>query len=599
MPHYLPDLADFTRLARSLGEPARADEAARGSRVVPVFRRLISDQLTPVIAYRRLVRPDDRMAPSFLFESVVGGERIARYSFLGAQPRQEIIAHDRDVQFIDHDRPEHSRRFRSEDPIAELQRLTSGDRFASVPGLPEFTGGWVGFAGYDTVRYLEGEKLASPPPDDRRLPDLHMGMYRQLVAFDHVQKTTLVITNVLVDQFGSIEDAYREGCRELDELVARIETPPRLAPGVAELAVGDVDLATPPPKLPVSNMGDGGYQRAVGKAKEYIAAGDVFQVVPSQRFELRTGVDPFDIYRALRIVNPSPYMFYLQIEGGMLVGSSPEILCKVHDGVVTNRPLAGTRRRGATEDEDQALEAELLADPKERAEHIMLVDLGRNDVGRVARPGSIALPDVMVVERYSHVMHISSTVTGKLREGATCWDALRTALPVGTVSGAPKVRAMQIIDELEPSRRGPYAGAVGYADFAGNMDMAIALRTMVVMLGERPEGLRPGGLEEVNDTGSPPKSSSLQASKPSACMEGERPEGLRPEGLNETVAAASPPKPSSLRATKPPSWIVHLQAGGGIVADSDPDAEHQETVNKAAALAKAVDLAERAFGRKA
>ncbi len=255
--------------------------------------------------------------------------------------------------------------------------------------------------------------------------------------------------------------------------------------------------------------------------------------MPSQRFELRTQADPFDIYRALRVVNPSPYMFYLQIDGAMLVGSSPEILCRVKQGVVTNRPLAGTRRRGRDTAEDQALEAELLADPKERAEHIMLVDLGRNDVGRVAKPGTIRLPNVMVVERYSHVMHISSTVTGQLRPECDCWDALRVALPVGTVSGAPKVRAMQIIDELEPTRRGPYAGAVGFADFAGNINMAIVLRTMVIMPGKN------GG-----DAG---------------------------------------------------KWIVHIQAGGGIVADSDPDAEHQETVNKAAALAKAIDLAERAF----
>ncbi|XAL99411.1 chorismate-binding protein [Phycisphaeraceae bacterium D3-23] len=281
-------------------------------------------------------------------------------------------------------------------------------------------------------------------------------------------------------------------------------------------------------------MGAGGYQDAVRKAKEYIAAGDVFQVVPSQRFRVETRADPFDVYRALRVINPSPYMVYLQIEGGMLVASSPEILCRVKDGGVVNRPLAGTRRRGATVDEDQALEQELLGDPKDLAEHVMLVDLGRNDIGRVALAGSVAMPALMEVERYSHVMHLSSTVTGELRSGLTCWDALRYTLPVGTVSGAPKVRAMQIIDELEPVKRGPYAGAVGYADFAGNMDMAIALRTMVVM----PSGDDSGG-----------------------------------------------------------GWTVDIQAGAGIVADSDPDLEHEETVNKSAALAKAVQLAEQAFGQ--
>ena len=313
-------------------------------------------------------------------------------------------------------------------------------------------------------------------------------------------------------------------------------------------------------------MGDGGYQRAVLAAKEYIKAGDIFQVVPSQRFELRTAVDPFEIYRTLRIVNPSPYMFYVQIEGGMLIGSSPEILCRVHDGVVWNRPLAGTRRRGRTEDEDTALERELLADPKEICEHVMLVDLGRNDVGRVARAGSIALPRLMEVERYSHVMHISSTVTGKLREGCDCWDALRAALPVGTVSGAPKVRAMQVIDELEPTRRGPYAGAVGYADFAGNMDMAIALRTMVVM----PEGRGRGA--DAKSQGSDAKSQGL---------------GGKSHGSQELALQGQ---------QHSPRWIVHIQTGAGIVADSVPDSEHQECVNKAAALAKAVDLAEKAFG---
>ncbi|MEX0775276.1 MAG: anthranilate synthase component I [Phycisphaeraceae bacterium] len=541
MPHDLPDLATFERLIR----------ASAGGNLVPMFRRLLADQITPVLAYRRLVRPDDRLAPSFLCESVVGGERIGRYSFLAAQPRAQIIAYDRLVRIIDSrspDTPGKTREFHSDDPLAEPDRFIAGWKLVRVPGLPTFTGGWMGVAGYDTVRYLEGEKLPAPPADDRHLPDLHMGLYDQVVAFDHVQKTVLAITHVHLDEYGSIQQAYEAGQARLEELVRRIEAPPGdVKAGEPELTVGDVDLDSPPPKLPISNMGQGGYQQAVLKAKEYIKAGDIFQVVPSQRFELTTHADPFDIYRALRVVNPSPYMFYLQIQGAMLIGSSPEILCRVHEGVVTNRPLAGTRRRGRDEAEDQALEAELLADPKERAEHIMLVDLGRNDVGRVAVPGSIALPQVMTIERYSHVMHISSTVTGKLAPGRTCWDALRMALPVGTVSGAPKVRAMQIIDELEATRRGPYAGGVGYTDFAGNMDIALALRTMVVMPGRG----------HVN--------------------------------AQRTTQGVS--------VHRDPPWIVHLQAGGGIVADSDPDAEHQETVNKAAALAKAVALAEQAFRR--
>ena len=517
-----PNLSTFKHLAAGAGN------------LIPIYRRLISDQLTPVLAYRRLVRPDDRMAPSFLLESVVGGDQMGRYSFMGAQPAARLIARGNELQYIDRLHPDRTQTTRCNDPFVEIAAVTADYRLAKIDDLPDFTGGWVGFAAYDTVRYLESEKLSESPPDDRHLPDLEMGLYRQVVAFDHVQKTILAITHVLIEEHDSINTAYEVGQLELDELVARLETP--VTDGHPELAAADVHLNSPPPPLPVSNMGLGGYQKAVLAAKDYIAAGDIFQVVPSQRFELATSADPFDIYRALRIVNPSPYMFYLQIEGAMLVGSSPEILCRVEGRTVTNRPLAGTRRRGADAREDLALERELLADPKERAEHIMLVDLGRNDVGRVCEPGSIRLPQVMAIERYSHVMHISSTVEGQLRQGYTCWDAMRYALPVGTVSGAPKIRAMQIIDELEPTRRGPYAGAVGYVDFAGNMDMAITLRTMVVM--------------------------------PDASSTGEK---------------------------SSPAWKVHIQAGGGTVADSDPDAEHQETLNKAAAMAKSVDLAEKAF----
>jgi len=515
-----PDLPTF----ESLPKPGPG-----GRLIVPMFRRLFSDALTPVLAYRRLVRPDDRMSPSFLLESVIGGDRIGRYSYLGSRPIAELIARGHDVSYRDHRDPSKSKTFHSDDPLKEMDRITSTWEPADLPGLPEFIGGWVGFAGYDTVRYLEGEKLPSPPPDDRGLPDLHMQLYTDVVVFDHVQKAVLVVTHVLVDEHGSNESAYQAGQKKLDGLCDRLLCPHADDKGM-ELPAGHIDLASPPRALPTSTLGEGGYQKAVEACKRYIAAGDAFQIVPSQRFDLTTKIDPFDIYRSLRVVNPSPYMFYLQIDGGMLVGSSPEILCKVEDGLVTSRPLAGTRRRGRDQAEDEALERELLSDPKDHAEHIMLVDLGRNDVGRVAKPGSIDLPEVLTIERYSHVMHISSTVIGTLRDGLNAWDALRVTLPVGTVSGAPKVRAMQIIDELEATRRGPYGGAVGYADFGGDLDMAIALRTMVVTPGE------------------------------------------------------------------PGLWNVHIQAGGGIVADSDPDAEHQETVNKAAALAKAVDLAEKAFG---
>jgi anthranilate synthase component I len=527
-----PDLPTFKKLTQAKPQPGRR-------LIAPMFRRLFSDALTPVLAYRRLVRPDDRLAPSFLLESVVGGDQIGRYSYLGAQPIAEVIARDHDVEYRDHRDASKSRSFRSDDPLLEMDKVTSAWEPIDVPGLPEFSGGWVGYAGYDTVRYLEGEKLASPPPDDRGLPDLHMQLYNDVVVFDQAQKAVLVITHVMVDEYDSAESAYAAGQDRLDELCGRLLQPQAHERG-AELPAGHIDLTSPPRALPTSTLGDGGYQKAVEVCKRYIAAGDAFQIVPSQRFDLVTGVDPFDIYRSLRVVNPSPYMFYLQIDGGMLVGSSPEILCKVEDGLITSRPLAGTRRRGGDAAEDEALERELLDDPKDRAEHIMLVDLHRNDVGRVAEPGSIQLAELMTIERYSHVMHISSTVTGRLRDGLSAWDALRVTLPVGTVSGAPKIRAMQIIDELEVTRRGPYGGAVGYADFRGNLDMAIALRTMVV---------------------TPRKA----------------------EG-------------SGWRLTGGGLWDVHIQAGGGIVADSDPDAEHQETVNKAAALGKAVDLAEQAFG---
>jgi len=519
----IPDLAQFKSLA------AGPDDQPR---LIPMVRRRFSDSLTPVLAYRRLVRPDARHAPSFLLESVEGGEHAARYSFVGAQPVVEVIAFGHDVTLRDHrdGAAQPTKTYRSDDPLGEMDRITARWKLAQVEGLPDFTGGWVGFAGYDTVRYLEGDKLPDPPADDRNLPDLHMQLYNDVVAFDHVQKCVLVITHVLVDTGDDLDASYERGQAQLDELAQRLTVPAVDRAGKGEeLSTGHVDLAAPPPKLPASSMGEGGYQDAVRKAKEYIAAGDVFQVVPSQRFRVETKADPFDVYRALRVINPSPYMVYLQVEGGMLVASSPEILCRVKDGEIVNRPLAGTRHRGKTEQEDQSLEQELLADPKDTAEHVMLVDLGRNDIGRVARPGTVQLPALMEVERYSHVMHLSSTVTGQLRDGLSCWDALRYTLPVGTVSGAPKVRAMQIIDELEPVKRGPYAGAVGYTDFAGNMDMAIALRTMVV---------------QPSKTG----------------------------------------------------WSVDIQAGAGIVADSNPDSEHIETVNKSAAMAKAVELAEQAFG---
>ena len=507
---------------------------------IPIGVRVLSDQLTPVLAYRRLVAADHRRARSFLFESVEGGERQGRYSIMGAQPTIELTSRAAECEVS-------SRSGRSTrtvpDPLDELRSIAAQYHFvrpaAAGPkdALPSCVlGGWVGYAGYDSVRYVEPIKLpfADAPKDDRGLADLDFAFYDGVVAFDHVDKVVHVVQLALVGGGDDAARTYRDVLTRIEARIATLETHSKpLRSGVLSSA------AAKPHKPETSNLTRALHARMVESAKEYIRAGDIFQVVLGQRFERSSSADPFDVYRALRAVNPSPYMVYMQCEGCILVASSPEILCrvkKVAQGFeVTNRPLAGTRRRGTDAAEDADLERELLADAKERAEHIMLVDLGRNDVGRVAQPGTVATPALLQIERYSHVMHISSTVTGRLRSGMDCWDALRAALPVGTISGAPKVRAMQVIDELEPIRRGPYGGGMGYVGLDGQMDIALTLRTMVV---------------------------------PTALA--------RPEG-------------------QPTTWVYHLQASGGIVADSEPEAEYQETVNKAAGLARAIDVAEQAF----
>jgi anthranilate synthase component I len=489
-------------------------------KTAPVFRRLLADQITPVGAFTRIARDASR---AFLLESVVGGEQIARYSFIGAAPSAVFRAKG-NVASVERDDGSVEILNSVADPLAELRKLLDdcaaaphGDVYDGLAALPRFTGGAVGYAGYDTIRYYEN--LPNAPADDRGLDDLDFGIYDRMVIFDHVNKTILVVAQAHLDR-GGVEAVYADACRRIDELVNRLSQP---AAGMgSELNLDAAPLTGFDSTFPRDRFED-----AVRRSIEYILAGDIFQVVLSQRLRVPFAAEPFDIYRALRVVNPSPFMFYLKSPRCILVGASPEILCRVEDGVITNRPLAGTRHRGAGPREDVELERELLADPKDRAEHIMLVDLGRNDVGRVAEPGSIRLSNVMSVERYSHVMHISSTVTGKLAPGRTAMDALRTSLPVGTVSGAPKIRAMQIIDELEPVRRGPYAGAVGYFDFSGNMDTCIALRTMVI-----------------------------------------------------TPAQAAG------------QWMVDIQAGAGIVADSRPPAEYQETLNKARALLTAVAIAQ-------
>jgi anthranilate synthase component 1 len=498
MPRYFPDLEAFRATAKQYD-------------LIPVYRQLLGDHLTPVTAFEVLGRDDH----AFLLESVVGGERIARWSFIATSPSlvyQCIVGTS--VTFTGLGPPKEAE---TADPLHDLEKLLPKRRYHQAPGLPNFTGGLVGYAGYDTIRYYEGEKLSEPPKDDRRLPDLQFGLYNEIVVFDHVDKTIKVIANADLTRHPDAEVAYKDASRRIDELVRRLSQPP-----VSKL--GEIDPTQPLSLKFSSNMTREQYEAAVIKGKEYIKAGDIFQFVPSQRLRVQSEANPMDVYRALRIINPSPFMFYLKSPSCTLIGSSPEILCRVMDGKVTSRPLAGTRKRGETPQEDEALEKELLADPKERAEHIMLVDLHRNDIGRVAKVGTVKIDDVMTVERYSHVMHITSNVTGELADGMTAMDALRVSLPVGTVSGAPKVRAMQIIDELEPTRRGPYGGAIGYLDFAGNMDTCIALRTIVWKNG-----------------------------------------------------------------------LYDVQAGAGVVADSVPASEYEETLSKAKAMLKAVEIAERGF----
>ena len=517
------------------------------------------------------VGPDDRDAPSFLFESVVNGDQAGRYSFVGAQPALELIAKRGDVTILDHAARTRDARAGVADPLGVAEAIAASWRPATPPGLPTvFTGGFVGYVGYDTVRYVYGGKLpfSSAPPDADGLPDMHLARYDDVVVFDNAAKLAYCVAWVRTDEPGtSPEAAYAAGRARLDALVARLDaargpSAPPLPP--ARVTLRTQDRPSPPA---TSNMTRSGFLGAIATAKEHIQAGDIFQLVLSQRFERRTFADPFEVYRALRVVNPSPYMIYLQARGSILVAASPEILCRVDPGpgrVVTNRPLAGTRARGADPAADAAAEADLLADAKERAEHVMLVDLGRNDVGRVAVPGTVSVDKLMEVERYSHVMHISSTVTGRLAPGLTPWDALRAALPAGTVSGAPKVRAMQIIDGLEASKRGPYGGGVGHVSFSGGLDMALALRTMVV-----PTAAGDGGY--------------LYPTPPGGGGSG---------GAGSPAAPAAPPaSPAAFRR----EWKVYLQAGAGVVADSVPESEYEETVNKAAALGRAVDLAEAAF----
>jgi anthranilate synthase component 1 len=471
--------------------PSRAafrELAGRGN-LVPVYREIIADLETPVSAYLKVARGEY----SFLLESVEGGERLARYSFIGTDPDRVLTADGR------------------VDPLLLVEEELARVQEVPLPGLPRFHGGAVGYLAYETVRHFERVPLAARDP--LGLPEAIFLFTDTLLVFDHLRHTIKVLSHVRVD--GDADRAYTRAIERIEELIDRLASPlPRPVSGCGE-------LGERAPSPITSNLEKDEYLAMVERGKEYIAAGDIIQVVLAQRFSRRTSAHPFAVYRALRGINPSPYMYFLHLGNFDIVGASPELLVRVEEGKVETHPIAGTRPRGRTEEEDQALEAELRADEKERAEHVMLVDLGRNDIGRVSQPGSVRVTQLMDVERYSHVMHLVSHVEGRLRPGLSPFDAVRACFPAGTVSGAPKIRAMEIIAELEPDRRGPYAGAVGYFSYGGNLDMAITIRTMVMK-----------------------------------------------EGL------------------------ATVQAGGGIVADSVPEQEYAETVNKASAVLRAIELAE-------
>jgi anthranilate synthase component I len=453
--NFVPDRAGFLDLAKN-------------GRLAFVYREVLADTDTPVSAYAKL----GRGAYSFLLESVVGGDKWAAYSFVGVRPRAVVRARGSSVEVLVPDAGGFrvAERATAEQPLRYLDDLLAKSAPAVPPGLPRFFGGAVGWLGYDIARSFE--RLPASKPDELGLPELCFALTDTVVIFDNLRGTVKVVAAADVGQ-GDPGLAYDDACARIDAILDRLAQP---APPLRALD------PSPPGRLPEpsSNTTRAEFEAGVRRIQEYILAGDAFQVVYSQRFRVpRAGVDPFDVYRALRVINPSPYMFHLEFPEAVVTGASPEVLVRLESGEVEVRPIAGTRPRGRSADEDAALEAELRNDPKERAEHTMLIDLGRNDVGRVSLPGSVAVHDRMVIERYSHVMHIVSNVRGRARPGVRPADVVAASFPAGTLSGAPKIRAMEIIEELEPSRRGIYGGAVGYVSYTGNMDLSIAIRTLV------------------------------------------------------------------------------------------------------------------------
>ncbi|GHB07476.1 anthranilate synthase component I [Salinicola rhizosphaerae] len=486
-----------------------AELAQAGYNRIPVTRDVLADLDTPLSTYLKLAD-----APwTFLLESVQGGEKWGRYSIIGLPCRERIEVRGFTVRHIVDGEQQGAAEV--EDPLTWIEQFQSRFKVPILDDQPRFDGGLVGYFGYDTIRYIEPRlrsRLAAEKPDPIGVPDILLMVCDDLVVFDNLSGRLQLWTHADPQQ----ADAYADAVERLEvlELKLRSATFNTLSPGTGRADVAEDDFH--------ASFSEQGYKDAVARIKEYVLAGDVMQCVPSQRMSIPYQAPPLDLYRALRSLNPSPYMFFLNLDDHHVIGSSPEILTRLEGEEVTVRPIAGTRHRGATPEEDKALEEDLLGDPKEIAEHLMLIDLGRNDIGRISQTGTVELTDKMAIERYSHVMHIVSNVTGKLKEGMSAMDVLRATFPAGTLSGAPKIRALEIIDELEPVKRGVYSGAVGYLSWHGNMDMAIAIRTAVLKDGE-----------------------------------------------------------------------LHVQAGGGIVADSNPDDEWHETLNKRRALFRAVAMAEK------
>lgn len=470
--------------------------------LIPVYREILADMETPVSAFKKI----DNGKCSFLLESIEGGEKWARYSFLASggatvfRSRGDRYQVLRDDAIIEEDT--------CVDPVAHLQRLMRRYRPVEMEGLPRFCGGAVGYMGYDMVRYIE--QLPDSNPAAIGAYDCCFIFTDTLLIFDNQRQKIKVLCNAFVEHGADLRELYDEAVAKITALITRLRAP-------LPASVASSDGAVP---QFASNFSRDDFVRAVEQCKEYVRSGDIIQVVLSQRFSAASAVDPFDIYRSLRTINPSPYMFFLRFDNTLVVGASPEVLVRQEGDMVDVRPIAGTRPRGSSADEDLRLEQELLADPKEVAEHVMLVDLGRNDLGRICATGTVEVSEFKVIERYSHVMHIVSNVRGRVQPGSSAFDTFRATFPAGTLSGAPKIRAMEIIDEMEPVRREIYGGAVGYFSFSGNMDMAIAIRTLVVHDG-----------------------------------------------------------------------VIHLQAGAGIVADSDPEAEYEETINKAKGVMRAIEMA--------